>query len=163
MIVKTCFYRVNRRNSLFHIVPNCTEEACDTSELDMDRCQCKRKSSGQMSITCNLPLMQFNSMGGEGNDMTAAAEETRRKKRDLVYSDDIIYQYDDEEPKRNIPLERNRRAVNTKMSLENATEYCRNAILNTVAAKFCLEISGVNASNAIEACSADLQVMCRFS
>ena len=100
-------------------------------------------------------------MGGQ--DMTAAAQGTRRKKRDLVYSDDIIYLYDDEEPKRNIPHERSRRAVNTKMSLENATEYCRNAILNTAAAKVCLEISGVNASNTIEACAEDLQVIYRFS
>ena len=100
-------------------------------------------------------------MGGQ--DMAPAAQGTRRKKRDLVYSDDIIYLYDDEEPKRNIPHERSRRAVNTKMSLENATEYCRNAILNTAAAKVCLEISGVNASSAIEACAADLQVIYRFS
>lgn len=116
-----------------------------------------------MSITCDLPLMQFNNVGGEGNDITGTVQQTGRKKRDLVYSDDIIYLYDDEEPKRNIPHERSRRAVNTKMSLENATEYCRNAILNTAAAKVCLEISGVNASNAIEACAADLQVIYRFS
>lgn len=126
----------------------------------MDRCQCE-KERNQISITCNLPLMQFSSMGGQ--DMSGQAEGSRRKKRDLVYSDDIIYLYDDEEPKRNIPHERSRRAVNTKMSLENATEYCRNAILNTAAAKVCLEISGVNASNAIEACAADLQVIYRFN
>lgn len=107
--------------------------------------------------------MQFNSVGGGGNDITGEVEENTRKKRDLVYSDDIIYLYDDEEPKINIPHERSRRAVNTKMSLENATEYCRNAIMNTAAAKVCLEISGVNASNAIEACAADLQVIYRYN
>ena len=129
----------------------------------MDRCQCQKKSTGQMSITCNLTLMQFNSVGQKGVDITKTVDKTRRKKRDLVYSDDIIYLYDDEEPKNNIPHDRSRRAVTTKMSLENATEYCRNAILNTAAAKVCLEISGVNASNAIEACAADLQVIYRFS
>ena len=127
----------------------------------MDRCQCQKKSGNQISVTCNLPLMQFSSMGGE--DWTEEAVGAGRKKRDLANSDDIIYLYDDEEPKRNIPHQRGRRAVNTKMSLENATEYCRNAILNTAAAKVCLEISGVNASNAIEACAADLQVIYRFS
>ena len=157
------FYRVDRRNSLFHIVPNCNEEACDDSQLEMDRCECQRERTGQMSITCNLTLRQFNSLGGEGNDITGEVEENSRKKRDLVYSDDISYLYDNEEPKRNIPHQRSRRTVNTKMSLENATEYCQNAILNTAAAKVCLEISGVNASNAIEACAADLQVICKFS
>ena len=107
--------------------------------------------------------MQFNSMGEKGGDITGTVDQARRKKRDLVYSDDIIYLYDDEEPKKNIPHERSRRTVNTKMSLENATEYCRNAILNTAAAKVCLEISGVNASNSIEACAEDLQVIYRFS
>ena len=129
----------------------------------MDRCQCQRKSTSQMSITCNLTLMQFNSMGEKGGDITGTVDQARRKKRDLVYSDDIIYLYDDEEPKNNIPHDRSRRAVNTKMSLENATEYCRNAILNKAAAKVCLEISEVNASNAIKACAADLQVIYRFS
>ena len=129
----------------------------------MDRCQCQKKTSGQMSVTCNLPLMQFNSVGEKGNDITGTVQQTGRNKRDLVYSDDIIYLYDDEEPKRNILHERSRRAVSTKMSLENATEYCRNAILNTAAAKVCLQISGVNASNAIEACAADLQVMYIFN
>ena len=128
----------------------------------MDRCLCKRKGNGQMSITCNLSLMQFQ--GGEnGEEYSPPPGGRRRKKRDLVYSDDIIYLYDDEEPKRNIPHKRSRRVVNTKMSLENATEYCRNAILNTAAAKVCLEISGVSAGNAIEACAADLQVIYRFS
>lgn len=107
--------------------------------------------------------MQFNSVGKNGNEITRTVQQNGREKRDLVYSDDIIYLYDDEEPKKNIPHERRRRTVNTKMSLENATEYCRNAILNTAAAKVCLEISGVNASNAIEACAADLQVIYRFS
>ena len=163
IIVNTFFDRVDRTNSLFHIVPDCTEEACDTEQLDMDRCQCQWKPTGQLSIKCNLPLMQFNSVGEKGDDITGVVEKIRRKKRDLVYSDDIIYLYDDEEPKRNIHNERSRRAVNTKMSLENATEYCRNAIMNSAAAKVCLEISGVNSSNAIEACAADLQVIYRFS
>ena len=128
----------------------------------MDRCLCKRKENGQMSITCNLSLMQFH--GGEnGDEYSPPPGEHSRKKRDLVYSDNIIYLYDDEEPKRNIPHKRSRRVVNTKMSLENATEYCRNAILNTAAAKVCLEISGVSAGNAVEACAADLQVIYRFS
>ena len=133
----------------------------------MDRCQCQWKNrpgkTAQMSITCNHTLMQFNSVGEKGDDITEVVEQTGRKKRDLVYSDDIIYLYDDEEQKKNIPHERSRRTVSAKMSLENAPEYCRKAILNTAAAKVCLEISGVNASNAIEACAADLQVIYRFS
>ena len=117
-----------------------------------------------MSIKCGLPLMQFRNANGrlekEGNeDITGRVQEAKRAKRDIIYSDDIIYLYDDEEPKKRIYNDyRGRREVNTKMSLENATEYCRKAILNTAAAKVCLEISGVNASNAIEACAADLQV-----
>ena len=107
--------------------------------------------------------MEFTRVEEKGDDITEVVEQTGRKKRDLVYSDDIIYLYDDEEPKKNIPHERSRRTVNTKMSLENATEYCRNAILNKAAAKVCLEISEVNASNAIKACAADLQVIYRFS
>ena len=108
--------------------------------------------------------MRFRKANGklanEGNgDITEKVQEAKRAKRDIIYSDDIIYLYDDEEPKKRIDNNyRGRRAVNTKMSLENATEYCRKAILNTAAAKVCLEISGVNASNAIEACAADLQV-----
>ena len=108
--------------------------------------------------------MRFGKANGkvanEGNgDITEKVQEAKRAKRDIIYSDDIIYLYDDEEPKKRIDNNyRGRRAVNTKMSLENATEYCRKAILNTAAAKVCLEISGVNASNAIEACAADLQV-----
>ena len=108
--------------------------------------------------------MQFRNTNGKldknGNtDITKKVEGARKAKRDIIYSDDIIYLYDDEEPKKRVYNNyRGRRAVNTKMSLENATEYCRNAILNTATAKVCLEISGVNASNAIESCAADLQV-----
>ena len=117
-----------------------------------------------MSITCGLPLVQFRNTNGQlekdGNeDITERVQRAGRAKRDIIYSDDTIYLYDDEEPKKIIYKNyRGRRAVNTKMSLENATEYCRNAILNTATAKVCLEISGVNASNAIESCAADLQV-----
>lgn len=108
--------------------------------------------------------MQFRNTNGKldknGNtDITKKVEGAQKVKRDIIYSDDIIYLYDDEEPKKRVYNNyRGRRAVNTKMSLENATEYCRNAILNTATAKVCLEISGVNASNAIESCAADLQV-----
>ena len=117
-----------------------------------------------MSFKCGRQLMQFGNANGrlekKGNkDITRRVQAAKRAKRDIIYSDDIIYLYDDEEPKKRIYNDyRGRREVNTKMSLENATEYCRKAILNTAAAKVCLEISGVNASNAIEACAADLQV-----
>ena len=100
-----------------------------------------------MSITCGLPLVQFRNTNGklvkDGNeDITEKVQGAGRAKRDIIYSDDIIYFYDDEEPKKRIYNNyRGRRAVNTKMSLENATEYCRNAILNTATAKVCLEIS----------------------
>ena len=91
-------------------------------------------------------------------DRTDTFETSNRKKRDLVYSDDIIYLYDDEEPEVSLYQPRKKRAVNMKMSLANATDYCRKTILNTDAAKVCLELSGVNASSAIQSCAADLQV-----
>ena len=145
-------------------MPDCTaDEACDNSEFESDHCQCE-KIRGQMSIKCGLPLVQFRNTNGklekEGKeDITGRVQGAGRAKRDIIYSDDIIYLYDDGEPKKRIYNNyRGRRAVNAKMSLENATEYCRNAILNTATAKVCLEISGVNASNAIESCAADLQV-----
>ena len=149
---------MNKSKSLFHIVPPCVDEICRNAELNMDRCVCT-KTGGAMSIRCNLELMQFNSINNHGfTDMTDEFENSNRKKRDLVYSDDIIYLYDDEEPEGNMYQSRQKRAVNPKMSLENATEYCQKTILNTAAAKVCLEISGVNASNAIQSCAADLQV-----
>ena len=150
--------RVDKSKSLFHIVPPCVAKTCESSELDMDRCKCT-KTGGSMSIKCNLKLMQFNGIGNQGfQDNTDRFQTSNRKKRDLVYSDDIIYLYDDHEPEQDIYLTRKKRAVAVKMSLENATEYCRQIILNTAAAKACLEITGVNASSAIQSCAADLQV-----
>ena len=116
-----------------------------------------------MSIKCNLKLTEFNDMnGGEFTDETNQHENSNRKKRRLAYSDDIIYLYDDNEPNRgDSHLIRNRRAVHEKtekMSLKNATEYCRKTILNTAAAQICLETSGVDSSSAIKSCAADLQV-----
>lgn len=151
--------RVNRSQSLFETVPPCdVEPVCDSSELEMDRCECKR-DGGAMSITCNLDLTRRNDINGQGyDDRTNEVAESSRKKRDLVYSDDVIYLYDDYEPEGDFHLTRTKRSLNTKMSLENATAYCRETILNTAAAKVCLEIAGVNASSAIHSCATDLQV-----
>jgi len=112
-----------------------------------------------MTVTCDLDLMQFNGIGDSGfKDKTEDFQKSNREKRDLVYSDDIIYLYDDYEPEENIYLMRKKRALDSKMSLENATDYCEKTILNTAAAKVCLEVSGVDASNAIQSCAADLKV-----
>ena len=148
------FFRVNRAKSLFETVPLCNDDSCDGSELEMDRCKCTK-----MSIECNLTLTQRNNINGEGyEDRTNVFVDSCRKKRDLIYSDDVIYLYDDYEPQGDIHLTRMKRSLNAKISLENATAYCKETLLNTAAAKVCLEISGVNASNAIHSCAADLQV-----
>ena len=124
----------------------------------MDRCSCK-KQGGALQIQCDLEIMSFNSMSGDFNDRTGDFQNANRKKRDLVYSDDIIYLYDDEKPAEHMHFSRRKRAaVQTKMSLENATEYCRKRILNTDAAKVCLEVTGINATGAIQACAEDLKV-----
>ena len=153
------FVRVNKSQSLFETVPPCdAEPQCDNSELEMDRCKCT-KDGGAMSIECNLTLAERNSINGGGfKAVTNNVQKSNRKKRDLIYSDDIIYLYDDHEPEGDIHLTRMKRSANTKMSLENATAYCRKTLLNTAAAKVCLEISGVNASSAIHSCAADLLV-----
>ena len=83
------------------------------------------------------------------------------KKRDISYSDEKIYLYDDGEAEDSgFFAHRKRRGVDMIMSLENATDYCRKSILDTKAAEACLETSGVNASRAIQSCAADLQVGC---
>ena len=162
-IISNChlsfFFRVNSSKSLFDTVPPCTDTTCENTELElnMDRCNCE-KIGGVINVNCQLEIMQFNNMPGEFEDRTGATEEGNRKKRELVYSDDIIYVYDDEEPGQNMYLPRSKRAVQTKMSLDNATEYCRKRILDTAAAKVCLELTGVNVSSAIQSCAADLQV-----
>ena len=79
-------------------------------------------------------------------------------KRGVTYTDDIIYLYDDIEADLPSLPPRKRRNVNVKMSLENATEYCRKSLLSTKAAQVCLELSNVNISSAITQCAADLQV-----
>lgn len=123
----------------------------------MDRCNCN-KQGGALQIECNLEIMRFNNMPGDFNDRTGDIQNANRKKRELVYSDDIIYLYDDEKPAEHMHFSRRKRAVQTKMSLENATEYCRKRILDTDAAKVCLEVTGINATDAIQACAEDLKV-----
>ena len=153
-------YRVNSSQSLFNTVPACTDPSCENTEieLNMDRCNCN-KQGGALQIQCNLEIMQFNSMPGNFNDRTGNIQNANRKKRELVYSDDIIYLYDDEKPAEHMHFSRRKRAaMQTKMSLENATEYCRKRILDTDAAKVCLEVTGINATSAIKACAEDLKV-----
>ena len=124
----------------------------------MDRCNCN-KQGGDLQIQCNLEIMRFNNMPGNFNDRTGDFQNANRNKRELVYSDDIIYLYDDEKPTEHMHFSRRKRAaVQTKMSLENATEYCRKKILDTDAAKVCLEVTGINATGAIQACAEDLKV-----
>ena len=124
----------------------------------MDRCDCN-KQGGALQIQCNLEIMQFNNIPGVFHDLTGNIQSGTRKKRELVYSDDIIYLYDDEKPAEHMHFSRRKRAaMQTKMSLENATEYCRKRILNTDAAKVCLEVTGINATGAIQACAEDLKV-----
>jgi len=103
--------------------------------------------------------MQFNNMPGNFNDRTEIIQKGNRKKRDLSYSDDIIYLHDDEKPVEDMHFSRRRRAaMGTKMSLQNATEYCQKRILDTDAAKVCLEVTGINATNAIQARAEDLKL-----
>ena len=103
--------------------------------------------------------MQFNNIPGNFNDRTENIQKGNRKKRELSYSDDIIYLYDDEKPAEDMHFSRRRRAaMGTKMSLQNATEYCQKRILDTDAANVCLEVTGINATNAIRACAEDLKV-----
>lgn len=158
-----CFviYRVDPSESLFMTVPPCLDEACENSELDLDRCRCVRQG-GSFDVTCGLSISQFNNIGDKNFvDETEKVENANRKKRDISYSDEKIYLYDDEEAEDSIFfIHRKRRAVDMIMSLENATEYCRKTILGTKAAEVCMEISGVNASSAIQSCAADLQVGC---
>jgi len=142
-------------------VPPCLDDACENSELDLDRCRCVRQG-GSFDVTCGLSIAQFNNIGGQGfQDNTENVENANRKKRDISYSDEKIYLYDDEEAEDGVFFaQRKRRAVAMIMSLENATDYCRKNILDTKAAEVCMEISGVNASSAIQSCAADLQVGC---
>ena len=123
----------------------------------MDRCACT-KNGGAISIACNFTLTKREEINGQGfKPITQNAADSSRKKRELIYSDDVIYLYDDYEGGFH-PATRTKRSLNTKMSLENATAYCKETLLNTAAAKICLEIPGVNASSAIHSCAADLQV-----
>ena len=147
--------------SLFRTVPPCLDDTCENSELDRNRCSCGRLG-GSFNVMCDLPIAQFNTINGDDfDDQTDNFQNANRKKREVIYSDDKIYLYDDgEQEGNNFFTRRKRRAVNTPMSLENATEYCTKTILSTNAAKACMEISGVNASTAIESCAADLQVRC---
>jgi len=124
----------------------------------MDRCNCS-KQGGALQIKCGLEIMQFYSMPGNFKDRTRDIQNATRKERELVYSDDIIYLYDDEKPAEHMHFSRRKRAaMQTKMSTENATEYCRKRILDTDAAKVCLEVTGINATSAIKACAEDLKV-----
>ena len=112
-----------------------------------------------MKIKCNLEIMKFNGMpGATFKDRTTDIQNANRNRREVMYSDDIIYLYDDEKTEHNTYSRRGKRAVQTKMSLENATDYCRRSILDTDAAKVCLEVTGVNATSAINACAEDLKV-----
>ncbi|XP_022787242.1 von Willebrand factor D and EGF domain-containing protein-like [Stylophora pistillata] len=155
-------WRVNKSTSLFNVVPPCNDAMCDSTEsqLNMDRCTCQKNSLGDdINVNCSLEIMSFNGLpGSEYEDRTNAAEDAARKKRDLAYSDDIIYLYDNEKSSPSVFRKREKRAIHTDLSLENATEYCRKRVLETTAAKICVELTGVNASSAIEACAADLHL-----
>ena len=152
---------MNTAESLFRTVPPCLDDACENSELDLDRCRCVREG-GSFDVTCNLSISQFNNIGDDTfNDDTENVENGNRKKREMSYSDEKIYLYDNEKAENSVSFaHRKRRAVDMIMSLKNATDYCRKTILNTKAAEVCMEISGVNASSAIRSCAADLQVGC---
>ena len=153
------FCRVNKSQSLFYIVPQCNGACQETeNQLNMDRCSCGL-SRGVPNVTCNLQIMQFNGISNNGfRDETKDLDNANRKKRDLIYSDDVIYLYDNEKSDQTVHHKRTKRAVPFGMSPENATEYCRKRILGITATKVCLKLTGVNASNAIQSCAADLQV-----
>lgn len=153
------FYRVNKSQSLFYNVPQCIGACQDTeAQLNMDRCSCGL-NGGALNVTCNLQIMQFKGISSNGfNDETTDFNNANRKKRDLIYSDDVIYLYDNEKSDQTVYHKRTKRNVPVGMSPENATEYCRKRILDITATKVCLELTGINASSAIQSCAADLQV-----
>ena len=152
-------FRVDKSTSLFHNVPSCNSTTCDGSVFDMDFCTCKKKSGG-MDISCgqNVAQTQNAAQNPPFHNAPNVKQNTNQGKREATYSDDVIYLYDNFEPEFSTLPPRKRRTVNFKMSLENATEYCRKTILNTKAAQVCLELSSVNVSSAIKQCAADLQV-----
>ena len=154
---------MNKENSLFHTVPLCNDPQCDGSVFNMDFCTCKKETSGQMKVECGQEIAQPQIVP-ENPPLTDVPQTkiNQNGKRGVTYTDDIIYLYDDIEPDLPSLPPRKRRNVNVKMSLENATEYCRKSLLSTKAAQVCLELSNVNISSAITQCAADLQVNFTF-
>ena len=150
---------MSNSESLFNTVPVCNDPECDGSVFDMDFCTCET-SGGVLNVNCGQNIAQPQ-MAPENPPFTLVPNTKVNggtRKRGTVYSDDVIYLYDNIEPDVSILPSRKRRNVNIKMSLKNATDYCENYLINTNAARVCLEISNVNVSSAIGQCAADLQV-----
>lgn len=159
MYLSHCFSsRVDKSESLFHVVPTCNDPECDGSVFDMDFCTCTEKSGGVMDISCGQNVAQLKTAPQNPPFRNAPNVKQKGTKREVTYSDDVIYLFDNFEPDLSTLPPRKRRNVNFKMSLENATQYCRSTILNTKAAQVCLELSSVNVSSAIMQCASDLQV-----
>lgn len=127
----------------------------------MDFCKCELigDNAELMKISCNQNIAQPQPTNDNPPlQPVPQGKINQNGKREITYTDDIIYFYDDIEPDLPSLPPRKKRSVNVKMSLENATEYCTKSLLSTKAAQVCLELSNVNVSNAITQCAADLQV-----
>nr|XP_058945176.1 von Willebrand factor D and EGF domain-containing protein-like [Pocillopora verrucosa] len=151
-------WRVNKSESLFHIVPMCNDAQCDGSIFDQEFCTCT-ETSGVMDVRCSQSVSQPTETNQNPPFKPAPQGNLNDNegKRDVEYSDDVIYRYDNIETPISFNSPRKKREVNFKMSLENTTDYCEKTLLNIDAVRVCIELPNVNISGIIRQCALDLQ------
>ena len=137
----------------------CNDPQCDGSIFDQEFCTCT-ETSGVMDVWCNQSLSQptQTNQNPPYESVPQANLGDDGGKRDVEYSDDVIYHYDNIETPISFNSPRKKRDVNFKMSLENATDYCEKTLLSVDAVRVCIELPNVNVSGIIRQCASDLQV-----
>ena len=137
----------------------CNDVQCDGSIFDQEFCTCT-ETSGVMDVRCSQSVSQPTETNQKPPFKPAPQGNLNNNegKRDVEYSDDVIYRYDNIETPISFNSLRKKRDVNFKMSLENATDYCEKTLLNIDAVRVCIELPNVNVSGIIRQCASDLQV-----
>lgn len=127
-------------------------------------CSCHREDySGKPECLKKIPVHFPNVLDETGAVVIVAGAEGERKKRDILYSDDLTDEDFDlfKQYAGSDASHRLKRALlnEPKFTKENATLYCIERISNTGVGKSCAKL-GVNVQAMINSCAIDLEVKC---
>ena len=153
-------FRLNHTESFFDVLPSPINDAGVRYDIP---CSCDRTDAdGNPECIEELPTHYFNILDQQGRVVVPSSTGSKRKKRNVEYSDDLTDEDFDLFQRLNFGSgvhNRLRRAAPaiSRFSKKNATAYCTKLIADTKIGKSCAKV-GSNVQALVNSCSVDLEV-----